>query len=624
MKQTKNFIILFLLSVVATISCVDDIKFGDSFLEKDPGTDVTIDTVFSKAEYARWFLWNAYSDLYYGLPWYWEDIGGKMNMGIFETLSDCWHSHLDWDGVNRYYYSGSYDAGYEDSSSHTRFGYTKEGCWQAIRKGWIFIENIERVPDMDKAEMERLKSEAKMIIACSYFDLFRHLGGLPLVDHSFEVSDNFDDYYTPRATVEETVNFIINLLDEAAAVLPWGIDAAEVSNWDGRFTRAAALGLKCKVLLFAASPLFNDSQPYYSNPSEAVTSHHVWYGGYKSELWTQCLQACETFMSEVNSKGLYGLVQASGASVSDYRNAFRNAYNTRGSGYDNPEMLISTRIRYTYGDNWQWDYYFPQSCMNGAFTPTQEFVEMFPMGDGTPFDWNNPEHVETMFTDRDPRLFETILVEGATFQGRQAELWVGGREARNNPVQQVGEYATGYANYKFILDKSANLNTPTLWPYLRMAEIYLIHAEALMKANRFDEAIAKVDQIRARVGLRGLKESNPDKNLYDESVLLEEILRERACELGLEDVRLFDLIRHKKQDVFQKPLHGLRIYRADGLEEPWSVDQVGERPTEFTYEIFELSTRYWWAYGFDPKWYLAAFPPTEINKGYGLTQNPGW
>lgn len=114
-------------------------------------------------------------------------------------------------------------------------------------------------------------------------------------------------------------------------------------------------------------------------------------------------------------------------------------------------------------------------------------------------------------------------------------------------------------------------------------------------------------------------------------LLLEEILRERACELGLEDVRFFDMIRYKRADLFQKKLHGLKVYRNDGGgNKPWSgtsgnASEYPNKPSNFKYEVFELKNiaRTWWS-NFNPKWYLAAFPPSEVNKGYGLTQNPGW
>lgn len=630
----KIGIIAFIIAAFSFNACVDEFKVGDNFLEKEPGVDVTADTIFTQAEYARRFLWNTYSNLYYALPSYWNDVDGKMNMGMFEALSDCYHSHLSWDGVNRMYYSGSYSAGLEDSDSHTRFGYTKEEVWQAVRKAWLFIENVDRVPDMTTDEKERLKGEAKVIIASRYFDLFRHYGGLPLADHAWDVNET---YQNPRATVEETVNFMVKLLDEASATLPWALDATDISNWDGRFTKAAAMGLKTKILLFAASPLFNDAAPYSTEgPQEAVQNNHVWYGGYKPELWDDVVDACEDFFREMDANGVYGLLQPAtdnGLDVTKYdnvfRSAYRDAYSLRGSGGPNPEMLISTRIRYRAG-NWDWNYYFPQSSMYGAFTPTQEFVDMFPMRDGSPFDWNDTDKVSNIHTDRDPRLYEIVLVNGAEYQGRQAELWVGGREAQQGPANEEGQFATGYANYKFVLDFSKNTAKPTLWPYLRVSEIYLIYAEALIKTGKYNEAVSKVDEIRARVGLAGLAESNPGLNLQDEETLMNEILRERAIELGFEDVRFFDLIRNKMADRFTKQLHGLKTYRADGLEQSWSdknASERGERPTDFTYTKFEIQKprRSFWITGeFNPKWYLAAFPPSEVNKDYGLTQNPGW
>lgn len=137
---------------------------------------------------------------------------------MFECLSDCFHSHNSWDGLNRHYYSGTYTAVTEDNTSETRFGFTKEETWSAIRQAWIFIENVNRVPDMDDAEKKRLMAEAKVIIASRYFDMFRHFGGLPLVEQSFEAEN---EYEVPRATVEETVNFMVRLLDEAKGELPW-------------------------------------------------------------------------------------------------------------------------------------------------------------------------------------------------------------------------------------------------------------------------------------------------------------------------------------------------------------------------------------------------------------------
>lgn len=639
---TKWLIAAFAGISIFSASCVDQIKFGDSFLEKSPGAgDMNQDTIFGKAEYARAFLWNTYSKLYFGLPYNWGSLEAKMNTGMFEALSDCYHSHNAWDGVTRMYYSGSYTASDEDNSDATRFGYTKENCWQAIRAAWLFIENIDRVPDMETEEKTRLAGEAKAIIASRYFDLFRHYGGLPLVKKSYDVQVTYE---VPRATAEETANYIVELLGQAASALPWDLDTDE-ANWQGRFTRAAAMGLKCKVLLFAASPLFNDNTAYCTEePQEAVTQHQVWYGGYNEDWWSRCWQACNEFFQELEQKQFYSLMQASGTTVDAYRTAFNKAYFIR---ENNTELLISTRITGKYGGEW-WHYWgnlndsdegWPN---NRGFTPTLEYMQMFPMKNGEPFtdtylsdgahpffdnnDYNKPV--------RDPRLYETILVNGAAFGDHAAELWLGGRDNISDTEKETNKTATGFRLYKFWKSGKSSFNGTYLeWPYLRLAEVYLIYAEAWLKAkNNNAEAIKLVDVVRNRVGLKGLVECNPDKNLLtNKDALLEEILRERACELGLEDVRLFDMTRYKRADLFQRELHGLKIYRNDGGgDKPWSgtsgnAGQFPNKPANFKYEVFSLSNpkRAWWS-NFSPKWYLSAFPPSEVNKGYGLTQNPGW
>lgn len=637
---SKWFIAAFAGVALFASSCVDQVKFGDSFLEKAPGVAVTQDTIFGKATYARAFLWDTYSKLYYGLPVYWNTVEGKMNTGIFEMMSDCWHSHTDWNGINRKYYSGSYKAGDEDSSDDTRFGYTKENCWEAIRAALLFVENVDRVPDMDDAEKKRLAAEAKVIVASRYFDLFRHFGGLPLIKETYDVQPSYE---LPRATVEETVKYMVDLLDEAAATpqLPWDLGTDD-TNWQGRFTKASAMGLKCKILLFAASPLFNDNVPYCMEPpQDAVVNHQVWYGAYKLELWDQCWQACVDFFTELQSKGYYELTQATEATAQGYRNAYNKAYFTR---ENNKELLISTHIsRFGKFNSWdEWQYIFVKgdngTVYTGGLTPTLEFMEMFPISNGEPFRLNaatNPFYTDNDYNrpTRDPRLYETMLVNGTQFGDHAAELWIGGRDNINDTEKETGKYATGFGCYKFYKEGVNSLKDKYLqWPYLRLAEMYLIYAEALLKSkNDLTGAIEQVNKVRVRVGLGDLAACNPDKNLTtDADALLEEILRERACELGLEDVRLFDMTRYKREDLFRKQLHGLKIYRNDGGgNTPWSGttgnSSAYPKPTQFTYEAFPLvnPSRAWWS-NFSPKWYLSAFPPSEVNKKYGLTQNPGW
>lgn len=614
-----NKILVGLFLVIAIASCTDEFKFGNDFLDKMPGEDITIDTVFSKSEFAQQFLWNSYSTLFYGLNWDWSDRGNAMGMGLPESLTDNFQSYLSWDNVNKMYYTGKYNASEENSQSV--YNYTLKGSWAGIRSAYIFIENVDRVPDMDDATKARLKGEAKMIIATHYADMYRHFGGLPLVKKAFTTKDDLE---IPRSTAKETLDFITGLCDEALAVLPWKIENSKVALDDGHFTGAAALGLKIRMLLFAASPLFNDDVPYYTAKNyESIDKFHVWFGRKDETMWQDVVDACQLFFEKnaQDAEGGYSLVSS-----------YRQSYFTRGTS----EMLISTRIRYTIPHYWDNNYYCLQSLGSyGAATPTLDYSNLFPMADGTPFDktvWDNDTLLvakingpgDTVFLDpfanRDPRLYETCLVNNADYQSRKAELWMSGRE-RGNTLES-GSAATGMGTFKFILDKTTgtSIGAPAQWPYLRLAEIYLSYAEALNETGRMEDAFTWIDQVRARVGLKGLKDAYTGK-VWTKENLREEILDERSREFGLEGVRLFDMKRWKLEDDFRKRLSGVRIKRV--------IRNGVAVPNRYSYHKFTLFKRAiqdgdGGVNNFDPKWYMSAFPIAEIYKDYGLTQNPGW
>ena len=196
--------------LVTTMSC-EDFALGEKFLQKPPSSDVTIDTIFSTAVYARRVLWNSYGNLPYA---FWSNNSynytTSMWYGILEGLTDLCNSALDWDGPNKAYYSGAYNAGSEEASDGaggTKYGFTRRNSWQSIRMAWVFIENVDRVPDMDEAEKLRLKAEAKVVIATQYTEMLRHFGGLPIVDRAISAEDGLG--MPARGTLQETVDFIV-------------------------------------------------------------------------------------------------------------------------------------------------------------------------------------------------------------------------------------------------------------------------------------------------------------------------------------------------------------------------------------------------------------------------------
>lgn len=661
MRTTYTWVIgALLFASVGAASCVDDIKFGNAFLDKAPGGTATKDTVFSSALYTQQFLNAIYGRQYYGLP-YKDDtslpVSSSAYVGKAEALSDCWQLHWAAPTIYSQYYTGIHKANYVRRED--KFCWNDEKVWEVTRWCWLLIENIDKVPDLSASEKARMVAEAKCLIATRYFDMFRHYGGLPILRSSF--IGNESSYSNPRATVEETVNFMIEMLDDAinSGALPWAYDgstAATSPTYTGRWTKAGAMALKCKIWQFAASPLFNDAQGYAGGSSEAEQKHLVWYGGYRKELWDNCLKACEDFMSALRQDGFYELKQSVNNTPAGYRWAYRMAYIAQ----DSREILHSVRTNgYDAFKSATYMWHYWADLGRNSYTPTQEYVEMFPWANGKPFDWDKTKaegRLDAMFMTgtleggdltltRDPRLYESARVNGlpkmldwstpaGVMGGQPYELWVGGYDAGNNSKNETGQYATGYDNMKYYLGNDY-LRQYTQWVTLRLSDIYLTYAEALLQARNDNAgALEYINKVRARVGLGKLEDCNPDKNLRSNKAnLLQELLRERACELGLEDSRFFDLIRYKRKDLFEKELHGLLIYRLDEngnrIYTKWfegDQNKGAKQPTRFDYEKFVLKNirRYWWDNGFDAKWYLSPIPEIEINKKYGLVQNPGW
>ena len=489
------------------------------------------------------------------------------------------------------------------------------------------------------------REDAKVIIASRYFDAFRHFGGLPLLRQSYGVQESYE---IPRATAEETVNFMTGLLDEAIADanLPWSLGSDE-ANWQGRMTKAAAMALKCKILVFAASPLYNDSEPYCTeSPQDAVDQRHVWYGGYSDEWWSRLYTACTDFFNALQTNGFYQLMQADGTNPQDYRDAYYDAYATR---ENNTELLISTRVIGQFNGDWWyyfWDWIVGQGGGGpGAFTPTLEFMEMFPMADGRNYPYkdagvyntDNPDNID-IFANRDPRMYETMLVNRPKlredYQGMQSvSIWEGGDIDKNSTLNEWRiRFNSGMALFKWVRDFWKMTEIPSCYSYMRMADMYLIYAEALAETGDLQGACDQINIVRDRVGLGKIEEMNPELHLTaNKDNLIEEILRERACEFGLEDERLYDIIRRKCIDKFTSPLHELVIWRktADGKKDTRddTTLQPGEPYPNFIYDkqVITTGARRWWEPGFwTNKWLLSPLPRTEINKEYGLFQNPGW
>ena len=661
-KILVNILVLAMTSGIFT-ACVDDINVGDAFLEKAPGVEVNIDTVFNKAEYARNFLWSAYGQIYCTYT-----SGNMMNGAPIDVLSDSYHCYVQWGGPIQSYYPGGLTEDAQDTDNGNfqgKFSYSTKGgldsdaggrvsIYETVRKCWQIIENIDRVPDMSESEKSCLRGEAYTIMASRYYDAFRNFGGLCLVKKAFPVGEDFTE---GRSTAWQTVEFIDSLI-QCAIDEPgyrWNVPDADLGQWSGRLTRASARALRAKVWMFAASPLFNNSEPYMTytkKPTGFENEEHVWFGKEDPSLWNRCLQACNDFFADNDANGsYYQLVQPTSQDEAGYRTAYRRAYRYRNDATHH-EKLFDAHPTLTLSDGgwgWGWRGFALDCYRQGGAVPTNELMECFGMQDGRNFPYadlygagKNPQGID-MFAERDPRLYETMVVPrhdlpaGFDYNGVNFnDPWVGGcLENNSNFNSNADDVASGYCKFKWMLDYKGGSRYDDEYigvSYIRLAEMYLIRAEAKAETGDLRGALDDLHIVRSRVGLGRLETMNPSLNLTsNKENLINEILRERNCEIGSEcGDRLYDMVRRKRQDLFTKPLHEIRIYRLDSAGKRMTGDtqyKAGESWPKFEYEKPEIVVghRRWWDAGYwTNKWYLDPVSRIEIQKGYGLTQNPGW
>lgn len=637
-------------ALFAASSC-SDLKFGNAFLEKAPGADMTLEQIFSSKLYAERELIGAYASLRTCLTvhsnngnYEFQNGGNKIGWDNLDTMTDLMQSHCTWGGVIKTYYAGTYNAEAENEG-YGKFGFhpDQEGAWTGIRRAWIFINNVDRVPDMTDEEKKVRKGEARMIIALQMHEMLRHFGGVPILDDYATPENEMTADYS-RRTVRQCVDFIVNMCDQAAKELPWTVADAD----NGRMTAAGALALKARVLQLAARPLFNASTPYLQAQEPTAANKAsvkedpglmTWLGSYTQENWQAVADACEDFFKKNTENGdAYRMVMPQTNDAEGYRQAFSTCYADR----ESPEIIIHTgRAIPTYSNTYH-RFYFGLTDQGqagrgyGGGCVTLNFVDMFTAADGTPSDYrkwlsdhghdgtvyNNP------FTGKDPRLYETVLIAGDRYRTRCAETWIDGLEHGSSANPKC---ATGFIIRKFLWDYNDEfLNKATNSAYIRLPELYLMYAEALNELGRSEEALSWLNKTRTRVGLPEMTLPNaaklhsgqalpdyPECSLQGDKYLREEIFDERAREFCFEEVRWFDIAFWKREDLMRKLLYGIQITRKSGSFEEGNLVLTYSDPSKMDQGRI-------WQDKFSPKWFLSAFPSDEINKGYGLVQNPGW
>lgn len=601
MKKYILFIVCVILPVV--LSSCDGQFLANGYLDKTPDQDLTLEDVFTNRKYTESFL----TSIYAALPWEinppdppsrapWTGISDEMEI-TFGGFPGHKINHGAW--------------GPSDIPDLWQYSY------ESIRKSNIFLDNIDQLPltqEFTQANKNTWIGEATFLRAYYHFSVFRLYGSIPIMDYAVSPNDDFTKIN--RAPLDSVVAFMIQDCDRAAQLLPMNV----TSSNRGRASQAAALALKSRILLYAASPLFNGNASYAN-----FTDHegiHLFPQSGDNEKWKLAADAAKNVIDQAEAAGYDLYKSASNDPMQSYQNLFIENWNE--------EVLWATNHGH-YGHQER-----TQSPLGyGGFSimsVTQELVDAYQMADGTDpivgyenngspkinaisgyqetgytnsagTYWNTG--IRNMYVNREPRFYASVHFAGSEWKERPVEMWYTGLDGH---IQNPSDFSkTGYVMKKFA-NPDINIKQNTgwdlkTWILFRLGEQYLNYAEAL---NEYEGPVADVykyvNAIRDRAGLPDL----PSGLSKDE--MREKIWHERRIELAFEGHRYFDVRRWTiAEEILDGPVHGMNIRMGNSLQD----DSFYER-TIADQRIFE------------PKHYLWPIPQEEIEKVPSLVQNPGW
>ncbi len=576
-KMKPMSIIYTIILVTAFASCQK--------LDRELETDLTQEQIASSFVNVQNLLNGVYSELREGFL----EIGGDAMMA---SATDEAEHTIETSPVQQFN-QGSWNAASNPADVWGPY-------FRAIRRANLFLETADTnkinldafktdLPTLQlrKNEIVRWRYEARFLRAFFYAELIKRYGGVPIFTRTLTEADVAT---TQRSSLEACIKFVSDECDSAANNLPLTYAAGEL----GRATKGAALALKSRMLLYAASDLFNTNS---------------WAGGYtKSELislpagdrnlrWKAAADA---------AKAVIDLAGTGYALATNYRALF-NTFNS-------PEIIFTRR---NAASNTFEIANYPIGFDRGrsGTAPTQDLVDAYEIKvnatTAVPFNWSDPTHAANPYattgaTARDPRLFANVVVNNSSFSTvagitRNVQLWEGGRDGK--PIPDATK--TGYYLRKYI-NESLNLPQGTTsvhsWIYFRLAEIYLNYAEALNEYSPGHTDIKiNVDRVRTRTGV-----AMPGMPAGTQAEIRQRIRNERRVELAFEDHRAWDVRRWMiAPATLGASVRGVKL--------------IQTTPGVFTYTPETTEPRV-----FVPKMYLFPIPQTELSVAPGLVQNPLW
>jgi len=610
---------IILTLLVGTNSCVD------SFLEKPDTTGTTdLEKVFSTTRNAESALFYCYREvLKHGLP-----TGCGFNHGTIGSLSGELCRGSNWHSIFTINNVGLSPVGAQPSNE--RAGTAGADCmpqtWEYIRSSFLVKENIHKVTDMSETMKEYVVGEATALIAYRYMGMFYRFGGVPIIRGSFNSND---DLAIPRASLQDMLDYIIELCDEAYDKLPDSWVNIDGGKYIGRLTKGVALAMKARTLMFAARPLFNSATPYLPFPGNEDI---ICFGNVDPNRWQDAIAANEAVLAWAAANG-YRLINTGGAGEGQPNPNAAHDYGTACSAPNNPEVILAYKrndgpganyVAHQYNTSPYWTQDRYDSHNRGILG---NFLHNYHDKFGNDVNWPKVgELAERPISDYvniieniEPRFRIDLVVPSlggwANPDDRrwQADGWerglsnyetrAGATSSENFP-DAAGQGPGCGASSKFYY--LAGSRTWAEMPLFRMAEIYLNLAEAYNEAGNAASALKNLNMVHNRAGLPAIIETDKEK-------LRKMIWREKAVEFFQEIHRYFDVKHWKHPDIATNECGGQR-YELQFLRVPGGENII----YYVSYWMANTYVSYW-----HPKMYLEPFHQTEVNKGI-MVQNPGY
>lgn len=628
-----------MVSALLMSFCLGGLVACSGYLDVVPDGVATMDNAFSNRINAEKFLFTCYNRLpNQNAEW---DYPG--NVGGDEIWWDIDYADLG----NK---SGSRIATNSQNitTSYQNYWDGNEGgepLWQGIRDCNIFLENIDRVPDMEEGERLRWISEVKFIKAYLHFFLLELYGPIPIVDVNLEVNSDPEEVRVKRRPVEEVIEFVVNLLDESMENLPDRI--TETSTEMGRITKPIAASIKAKALVWAASPLFNGNPDYVNFKDKEGTQ--LIPSQKDDSKWGRAAEAIKEAIdiSEANGHALYQY-QPGFEQISEVT---RMKYTLRGVACErpinNPEIIWA----HTEGGNGFQNYctpklhvsYYGTSELSAPLKIAEQYYTMngVPIDEDTQWDYTNRyetrrdtgsfhqyyikagETTAMLNYYREPRFYAHLAFDRSLYEAQSQEedetIMIENRSGEvHGQRYSASNIMTGYFIKKLVSFRSGTTtNSPSPYtfkiPIVRLGDLYLLYAEALNEIKNAPDAEVYewVDKIRERAGLKGVVESwaqhsNVPNKPQTKEGMREIIKRERLIELAFEGQRFFDLRRWKDAETYlNEPIQG------------W--DYTGQNVRDYYVVRTYFDDR-----NYTYKDYLWPIRLSSLIRNSNLVQNPGW